>query len=574
MLGLIADGGGRIGVRRRSPRTPAPATPAPTVSPVDAATAGNVAGRITFEGTPPKPGVVRMDSDPNCVQPGAASTDETVLVGDAGALQNVFVYVKDGLGNLRFPVPSAAVVLDQKGCHYVPHVLGVQVGQSVEIVNSDPTLHNVHALAKANQEFNQGQPLPGMKFTRQFSTREVMVPFKCDVHPWMHAWVGVLDHPYFAVTGRGRYLQPEGAAARHLHRRGLARNTGHADAERHDRREGIKGHRVYLQGLSTPRDMLLHLFALLVAASTALLIFAGGLVTSTGSGLSVPDWPTTYGWFMLTFPLEKMVGGIFYEHSHRLIASGVGVLIVVLAVWLWKAEPRAWVRRLGYVALAAVVTQGILGGITVLWFLPDAVSIAHAGLAQLVFCLTVSIALVTSPGWRRAYAGRPGPRRDVLDDCDAAHAIAAVTTAAIYVQIIVGATMRHTGAGLAIPDFPWPSAGSSRRCGTGRSRSTTRTVSARSSSRRWCSRRSATCSTTTVARRTAAPVPAAGGPRGDPGDARRADGAERKALHHQLAARGHRGDGPRHVARADAAGVPRAVGRAGGTRPSTPGAAA
>jgi cytochrome c oxidase assembly protein subunit 15 len=198
--------------------------------------------------------------------------------------------------------------------------------------------------------------------------------------------------------------------------------------------------------------MLLHLFALLVAASTALLIFAGGLVTSTGSGLSVPDWPTTYGWFMFTFPLEKMVGGIFYEHSHRLIASGVGMLIVVLAVWLWKAEPRAWVRRLGYLALGAVVTQGILGGITVLWFLPDAVSIAHAGLAQLVFCLTVSIALLTSPGWKRAYAGRsPLP---ALDDATL-RGIAAATTAAIYIQIIAGATMRHTGAGLAIPDFPW-----------------------------------------------------------------------------------------------------------------------
>ena len=205
--------------------------------------------------------------------------------------------------------------------------------------------------------------------------------------------------------------------------------------------------------------MLLHLFALLVAASTALLIFAGGLVTSTGSGLSVPDWPTTYGWFMLTFPLEKMVGGIFYEHSHRLIASGVGALIVVLAIWLWKSEPRAWVRRLGYVALGAVVTQGILGGITVLWFLPDAVSIAHAGLAQLVFCLTVSIALVTSPGWQRAYADGKDPRRSSLDktlaDDSRLRAIATVTTAAIYVQIIVGATMRHTGAGLAIPDFPW-----------------------------------------------------------------------------------------------------------------------
>jgi|SRR5688572_6369290 len=190
--------------------------------------------------------------------------------------------------------------------------------------------------------------------------------------------------------------------------------------------------------------MLLHLFAALVAVSTAVLIFAGGLVTSTGSGLSVPDWPSTYGWFMFTFPLEKMVGGIVYEHSHRLIASTVGFLIVILAAWLWRAEPRAWVRRLGYVALAAVVTQGILGGITVLWFLPDPISIAHAGLAQLVFCLTVAIALVTSPGWKRE-----APADDRM-----LQRLGVVATLAIYAQIVIGATMRHTGAGLAIPDFP------------------------------------------------------------------------------------------------------------------------
>ena len=196
--------------------------------------------------------------------------------------------------------------------------------------------------------------------------------------------------------------------------------------------------------------MLLHLFAALVAASTALLIFAGGLVTSTGSGLSVPDWPNTYGWFMLTFPLDKMVGGIFYEHSHRLIATSVGLLIIVLTLWLWRAEPRRWVRRLGYIALAAVITQGILGGITVLWFLPDAISIAHAGLAQLVFCLTVSIALFTSPGWQHAYTRTQPP----LVDDRTLQAVATMTTVGVYVQIIVGATMRHTGAGLAIPDFP------------------------------------------------------------------------------------------------------------------------
>jgi len=211
---------------------------------------------------------------------------------------------------------------------------------------------------------------------------------------------------------------------------------------------------------------MLPLFAALVAASTGVLIFAGGLVTSTGSGLSVPDWPNTYGWFMWAFPLNMMVGGIFYEHLHRLVASTVGFLIVVLAVWLWRAEPRAWVRRLGYLALAAVIAQGILGGITVLWYLPDAISIAHASLAQIVFCLTTTIALVTSRGWVGGYADLKGPRRSdegprragegprrSVDDATLQR-IAIVTTAVIYAQIVIGATMRHTGAGLAIPDFP------------------------------------------------------------------------------------------------------------------------
>jgi len=194
---------------------------------------------------------------------------------------------------------------------------------------------------------------------------------------------------------------------------------------------------------------MLHLFTLVVALSTAILIFAGGLVTSTGSGLSVPDWPNTYGWFMFTFPLEKMVGGIRYEHSHRLIASTVGFLIMTLAFWLWRAEPRRWVRRLGFIALAAVITQGILGGITVLWYLPEPISIAHASLAQIVFCLTTAIALFTSRGWKQAYASNgAAPDDRVLQK------IAAATTAWIYLQIVVGATMRHTGAGLAIPDFP------------------------------------------------------------------------------------------------------------------------
>src|SRR5687767_1267360 len=185
---------------------------------------------------------------------------------------------------------------------------------------------------------------------------------------------------------------------------------------------------------------MLRIYTAIVALSTAILIFAGGLVTSTESGLSVPDWPNTYGWFMFTFPLEKMVGGIRYEHSHRLIASAVGFLILTLAIWLWRVEPRRWVRNLGYIALAAVITQGILGGITVLWYLPDPISIAHASLAQIVFCFTVAIALFTSSGWTRAYGVAPDDRT--------LQKIAAITTAWIYLQIVVGATMRHTGAGL------------------------------------------------------------------------------------------------------------------------------
>jgi len=110
----------------------------------------------------------------------------------------------------------------------------------------------------------------------------------------------------------------------------------------------------------------------------------------------VPDWPTSYGWNMFTFPPSKWVGGIFYEHGHRLIASTVGFLTIVLAAWLWRADPRRWMKRLGATALGAVVLQGVLGGVTVLFFLPSAVSTAHAALAEIFLCITVAIALFTS----------------------------------------------------------------------------------------------------------------------------------------------------------------------------------
>jgi len=192
--------------------------------------------------------------------------------------------------------------------------------------------------------------------------------------------------------------------------------------------------------------MWLHRYAKFVSAATVLLIVAGGLVTSTGSGLAVPDWPTSYGWNMFAFPMKHMVGGIFYEHGHRLIASGVGFLTIILALWLWRAEPRRWMRILGFAALSAVCLQGLLGGITVLWFLPTAVSTAHAGLAQIFFCLTIAISLFTSRGWTDGTS-------DPVDD-RMLRRVSATTTALIYTQVIVGATMRHSDAGLAIPDFP------------------------------------------------------------------------------------------------------------------------
>jgi len=196
---LVSCGGGTN--QSAVPASSGAAAPAAAPAAIDAATTGNVGGKVTFEGTPPAPQPVKTSSDPYCQTANAGLKTETEVVGPDGAIQNVFVYVKDGLGNQTFVAPSEPVVLDQKGCHYAPHVLGIQVGQPLQIVNSDSTLHNVHGMAKANKEFNQGQPILGMKMTHSFSTKEVMIPFKCDVHGWMNAWIGVLDHPYYSVTG-------------------------------------------------------------------------------------------------------------------------------------------------------------------------------------------------------------------------------------------------------------------------------------------------------------------------------------------------------------------------------------
>lgn len=187
----------------------------------------------------------------------------------------------------------------------------------------------------------------------------------------------------------------------------------------------------------------LHRYASLLAACTCFLIFAGGAVTTTGSGLAVPDWPLSYGKLM-----PPMVGGIFYEHGHRMVATLVGLLTIGLAVWLQRTEQRTWLKRLGWAALAGVIVQGVLGGITVLFFLPTAVSVSHAGVAELFFATTVAIALFTSRGWKEHAVFEEKPRAVSL------RTLTTLTALATYIQILLGALMRHTHAGLAIPDWP------------------------------------------------------------------------------------------------------------------------
>jgi cytochrome c oxidase assembly protein subunit 15 len=191
----------------------------------------------------------------------------------------------------------------------------------------------------------------------------------------------------------------------------------------------------------SPFDPRRHGFAALLVAATLALIFMGGLVTSTGSGLAVPDWPLSYGMVM-----PPMVGGVFYEHGHRMAATAVGFLTLVLAVWTAWREPRAGVRRLAWAALAVVVFQGVLGGLTVLFLLPPAISVAHACLAQAFFCVTITLAYTTSREWIAA----PAPDEDPAG----LRGASAAATALVFGQLVLGATMRHLGAGLAIPDFP------------------------------------------------------------------------------------------------------------------------
>jgi plastocyanin len=164
--------------------------------------AGTLTGTVKYEGRQPPKVALKMDADEGCMKKHAEPVfSETVVVNDNGTLRNVFVYVKSGLPDKQWPVPSQPVVLDQHGCQYQPHVTGVQVGQKFVVKNSDGLLHNVHALPQVNAGFNKAMPATVTEAEHVFDKEEFMFKIKCDVHPWMGAWVTVLEHPFFAVTG-------------------------------------------------------------------------------------------------------------------------------------------------------------------------------------------------------------------------------------------------------------------------------------------------------------------------------------------------------------------------------------
>jgi cytochrome c oxidase assembly protein subunit 15 len=194
----------------------------------------------------------------------------------------------------------------------------------------------------------------------------------------------------------------------------------------------------------------LHVLALLTAIATFLLIFMGGLVTSHEAGMSVPDWPNSYGYNMFFFPPRLWIGGIFYVHTHRLMGTVVGMLSIALAIWAWRVETRRWARWLAASILLAVILQGVLGGLRVVLVKLD-LAIVHACVAQAFFCLAVLVAVVTSRSWIEAeelpLTREPVRARQALRACLLALSVT-------YAQLLVGATMRHYQAGLAVPDLP------------------------------------------------------------------------------------------------------------------------
>jgi plastocyanin len=175
---------------------------APAATPIDPATVATVSGTVKFDGAAPKQAKIDMSQDPACK--GMNEAENVVIAG--GDLANVFVYVKDGLGNRTFDVPATPVVLDQSGCKYHPHVLGVMAGQTVQIKNDDQTTHNIHPTPKDNREWNESQPPSSAPLEKNFAREEIMLPVKCNQHPWMKMYINVVKSPFYAVTDKdGKY---------------------------------------------------------------------------------------------------------------------------------------------------------------------------------------------------------------------------------------------------------------------------------------------------------------------------------------------------------------------------------
>ena len=204
LLALAACGGGGES---------APADVAPAAASAGATGSASLTGTVTAVGAEDADIVLKMDADPVCAGLHDSKVESQTMVADAdGRLAHALVYVKQGLSG-SYSAPGDAVVLAQKGCRYTPHVSAVMVGQTFKVINEDPTLHNIHARPADNPEFNQAQPFQGMELERTFETVEVMIPFKCDVHPWMSSYLAVLDHPFFAVTGEDGSYSIEGLPA-------------------------------------------------------------------------------------------------------------------------------------------------------------------------------------------------------------------------------------------------------------------------------------------------------------------------------------------------------------------------
>ena len=180
------------------------------VGTVEADSGASLSGTVKFEGTPPKPTKIDMAFDPNCAKahPTPATTEE-VVTGESGGLANVVVYVADGLGTQTFEPPAQPVVLVQKGCVYVPHVIALQANQKLDVVNDDQTTHNIHPTPANNREWNTTQP-HGVPIEQTFARQEVAIPVKCNVHPWMKGYIAVLKHPYFAVTDKSGHFEVKG----------------------------------------------------------------------------------------------------------------------------------------------------------------------------------------------------------------------------------------------------------------------------------------------------------------------------------------------------------------------------